>query len=103
MNSNDPLWTLRHAIAGVALALLMAVLTAALAGAWLADHLAGPSYGARVAAYSVLLVYVLVGAGVLFVKVARHETRRVSAQRVFLWWLSLWAWPLLLLAARGKG
>lgn len=103
MNSNDPLWTLRHAIAGVALALLLAVLTAAWAGAWLGDMLAGPSYGARVAAYSALLLYVLVGAAVLFVKVARHETRRVSARRVVLWWLSLWAWPLLLLAGRGKG
>ncbi len=100
MNTNDPLWTLRHAITGVALALLLAVLTAAVAGAWLGDVLTTPSYGARVAAYSALLLYVVVGAGVLFAKVARHETRRVSARRVFLWWLSLWAWPALLLAAR---
>lgn len=100
MIENDPLWKMRHALVGMALALLLAVLTAALAGAWLGDLLATPSYGARVTAYGLLLLYVVVGAGVLFVKVARHETRPVSVQRVFLWWLSLWAWPALLLVAR---
>jgi hypothetical protein len=100
MIENDPLWKLRHAITGVALALLLAVLTAALAGAWLGDQWVNPSYGARVAAYAALLAYVVVGAGVLFAKLARHETRPVSAQRVFLWWLSLWLWPLLLVARR---
>ena len=102
MHENDPVWKLRPAITGVALALFLAVLTAAVAGAWLGDHLASPSYGARVGAYGALLLYVVVGAGVLFVKVARHETRRVGARRVFLWWLSLWAWPALLLAARRR-
>ena len=102
MHENDPLWKLRHAITGVALALLLAVLTAAVAGAWLGDRLASPSYGARVAAYSALLLYVVVGAGVLFAKVARFETRRVTARRVLLWWLSLWAWPALLLAVRRR-
>jgi hypothetical protein len=103
MIDNDPLWKLRHALIGVALALLLAVLSAALAGAWLADWLAStPSYGARVATYGLLLLYVVVGAVVLFVKVARHETRPVSAGRVFLWWLSLWAWPALWLAARSR-
>lgn len=107
MIENDPLWKLRHAITGVALALLLAVLTAALAGAWLGDAGAAllgtaPSYGTRVAVYGVLLLYVVVGAGVLFAKVARHETRPVSARRVFLWWLSLWVWPGLLLATRRK-
>ena len=103
MIENDPLWKLRHAITGVALALLLAVLSAAGAGAWLGDLLtATPSYGARVAVYGALLLYVVVGAGVLFAKVARHETRPVSARRVFLWWLSLWLWPGLLLAARRK-
>ena len=43
MIENDPLWKLRHAITGVVLALLLAVLTAALAGAWLGDLLTTPS------------------------------------------------------------
>jgi hypothetical protein len=40
-----------------------------------------------------------VGAFVLFAKVARHETRPLSAQRVGLWLLSLWLWPFLWLVA----
>lgn len=96
---NDPLWNLRHAIAGVALALFAAVLLAALAGRVLGD-LFGDSYGLRVAIYGALLLYVVVGAGVLFVKVAQHEKRPLSAGRVGLWLASLWLWPVLLAARR---
>jgi hypothetical protein len=97
---NDPLWNLRHAIAGVAIALLLSVLLAAFAGALLGD-LFGDSYGARVGAYGVLLLYVVAGAGVLFVKVAQHEKRPLSVARVGLWLASLWLWPALLAARRG--
>ena len=97
---NDPLWNLRHAIAGVAIALLLSVLLAALAGRVLGD-LFGDSYGLRVAIYGGLLLYVVVGAGVLFVKVAQHEKRPLSAGRVGLWLASLWLWPALLAARRG--
>ncbi len=96
---NDPLWNLRHAIAGVAIALLLAVLIAALAGSLVAD-LWGGSYGHRVTVYGLLLLYVVVGAGVLFVKVAQHEKRPLSAGRVGLWLASLWVWPLLLAGRR---
>ena len=93
---NDPLWRLRHALAGMALALLHSVLLAALLGRVLGDLIAD-SYGLRVALYSGLLVYVIVGAGLLFVRVAQHETRPLSAGRVVLWVASLWLWPALLL------
>jgi MFS family permease len=99
---NDPLWRLRHALAGVALALLAAVLLAALAARLLGD-LIGDSYGLRVAIYGGLLLYVVAGAGVLFVKVAQHETRPLSAGRVGKWLASLWLWPLLLAARRTAG
>lgn len=95
MLENDPLWKLRHALAGLALALLASVLLAALLGAFVGD-LFGDSYHRRVAIYGALLLYVVVGAGVLFVKVAQHETRPLSPGRVLLWTASLWAWPLLL-------
>ena len=101
MNENDPLWKMRHALAGVAVALLLSVLVAALAGRWLGDALGG-DYGARVTVYSLLLLYVVVGAGVLFVKVAQFETRALTPGRAFTWLASLWLWPLLLLAARKK-
>jgi hypothetical protein len=96
---NDPLYKLRHALAGVGIALVLAVLASALAGRLLGD-LFGGDYGTRVAIYGALLLYVVVGAGVLFAKVARHETRPISAGRVLTWFASLWLWPLLLLAAR---
>ena len=92
---------MRHALAGVAVALLLSVLVAALAGRVLGDALGG-DYGARVTVYSLLLLYVVVGAVVLFVKVAQFETRALSPGRVLTWLASLWLWPLLLLAARKK-
>ena len=99
---NDPLWKLRHALAGVALALLLSVPAAALAGSLLGD-LFGGGYGLRAGIYAALLVYVVAGAGVLFVRVARHETRPLSLGRVGLWFFSLWLWPGLLLATRRTG
>ena len=98
---NDPLWKLRHALAGMALALLASVLIAALAGRFLGDVF-GDSYALRAGIYSGLLLYAVVGAVVLFVKVARHETRPVTPGRVGLWVASLWLWPLLLVSGRGK-
>ena len=101
MMENDPLWKLRHALTGMALALLASVLIAALAGRWLGD-LFGDSYGLRAGIYSGLLLYAVAGAVVLFVKVARHETRPVTAGRIGLWVASLWLWPLLLASGRSK-
>jgi hypothetical protein len=96
---NDPLWNLRHALAGVALALLLSVPVAALLGNALGDWLGG-TYGWRAGIYSGLLLYVVTGAFVLFVKVAQHERRPLSAARVGLWLASLWMWPGLLMMAR---
>ena len=99
---NDPLWKLRHALLGLLIALLVSVPLAALLGSALGDAFGG-TYGARVVVYGVLLLYVIAGAVVLFVKVARHETRPLSAGRVLRWLASLWLWPLLLLAGRRAG
>ena len=95
MYENDPLWKMRHALSGVALALLACVLIAALLGRVFGDFLGG-TYAWRVGVYAALLLYVVTGAVVLFAKVARHETRPVSGARVLRWTLSLWLWPLLL-------
>lgn len=100
-NPNDPLWRLRHALLGVSLALLASVPTAALLGRWAGDVF-GDTYALRAGVYGGLLLYVVIGAVVLFAKVARHETRPLSAGRVLRWFASLWLWPLLLLAARGR-
>jgi hypothetical protein len=100
-HGNDPLWKLRHALAGVGLALLLSMFAAALAGRVLGDAL-GDSYSVRVTIYLALLAYVVVGAGVLFATVARHETRPLSVGRVATWFASLWVWPLLLAARVGR-
>jgi hypothetical protein len=94
MVENDPLYKLRHALMGLALALAFSVPIAALLGRWLGDAF-GDSYGLRVGIYSALLLYVVVGTVVLFMRVARHETRPLSLQRVLLWLASLWLWPAL--------
>jgi 4-amino-4-deoxy-L-arabinose transferase-like glycosyltransferase len=96
---NDPLWKLRHALAGLAVALLLSVPLAALLGRFAGDWIGG-DYGARVTVYGLVLLHVVVGAVVLFVKVAQHETRPLSVARVFTWLASVWLWPLLLLARR---
>ena len=101
MLEEDPLWKLRHALAGLALALLLSIPIAAGLGVWAGGWM-GDTYAARAGVYAVLLVYVVVGAVVLFVKVARHETRPLSARRLLLWLASLWLWPLLLLVQRGR-
>jgi hypothetical protein len=101
MYENDPLWKMRHALAGVGIALLISVFIAAFTGAAIGD-LIGDSYGVRVACYSALLLYVVVGAGVLFSRVARHETRPLTGGRLGLWLLSLWMWPALLAAGRAR-
>lgn len=88
----DPLYKLRHALSGVAIATLLSVLLAALLGAFVGD-LIGDSYALRAGIYSGLVLYIVIGAVVLFVRVARHETRPLSPQRVGLWIASLWLWP----------
>ncbi|HNU11525.1 MAG TPA: hypothetical protein PKJ45_09200 [Rubrivivax sp.] len=97
--NDDPLWRLRHAIAGLALALLASVPVAALLGRWLGD-LIGSSYGARVTIYGLLLLYVIAGAVALFVRIAQHETQPLSVARWLRWLASLWLWPLLLATHR---
>jgi MFS family permease len=102
MLDNDPLWRLRHALAGLGLALACSVVIAALIGSVLGDVLGG-TYGWRVGTYALLLLYVVVGAGVLFVKVAQHETRPLSLGRLARWVASLWLWPALLWGIHSNG
>ena len=102
MPVDDPLYRLRHAIAGVLLALLLSVLLAALLGRVLGDAF-GDSYALRTGLYAMLLLYVVIGAAVLFTRVAAYEARALSARRVGLWLASLWLWPLLLMRRRKGG
>lgn len=99
MHENDPLWRLRHALLGLLLALALSVPIAALLGRWIGDALGG-SYGWRAGSYALLLLHLVIGAVVLFVRVAKHETRPLTLQRLLLWLMSLWLWPALFLTRR---
>lgn len=100
MHENDPLWRLRHALLGLMLALALSVPIAAWLGAWIGDALGG-TYGWRAGVYGLLLLHLVVGTGVLFMRVARHETRPLSLQRLLLWLASLWLWPILWVISSG--
>ena len=93
---DDPLWRLRHALA-LLLSLPIAALIARVVGDRLAD-----SYALRAALYAALLLHVVFGAAVLFVRVAQHETRPLRPARLLLWLASLWLWPLLLAGRGGR-
>jgi 4-amino-4-deoxy-L-arabinose transferase-like glycosyltransferase len=99
MHENDPLWRLRHALLGLLLALALSVPIAALLGRWIGDALGG-SYGWRAGSYALLLLHLVIGTVVLFVRVARHETRPLTPSRVLLWLASLWLWPVVLVMSR---
>lgn len=101
IHENDPLWKMRHALVGVALALVAAVVSAAVLGRLLGD-LIGGTYAWRAGVYTGLLLYVVAGAVVLFAKVARHETKPLDAGRILRWYASLWLWPLLLALVRRR-
>ncbi len=97
----DPLWRLRHALLGVTLALAINVPIAAVTATLLAD-LWADRYALRVGLYALLLTYVLVGAVVLFARVARYETQALTAQRLGRWLASQWLWPALWWVSRSR-
>lgn len=93
---DDPLLKYTGPLVAVLLALLVCVLIAALIGG------AMPlDYTGRALVYLALLVYVVAGAVIVFKLTAAGESQRFSAQRVVKWVLSIWLWPLLLVARKG--
>jgi MFS family permease len=96
----DPLYKMRHSLIGLLGALAISVVLAAVLGAFVGDLVVG-TYGARVAFYSGILVYIIIGAIVVFMKIARHETKPATVTRVLLWAACLWGWPGVLLLLRG--
>jgi hypothetical protein len=97
-DENDPLVRYGAPLAAVLLAVVLSVMVAAL----LAGQLGG-EYGDRALAYTGLVLWVLVGAVVMFILAHRSEGGRLSAGRILLWTATIWLWPVFaLLAWQGR-
>jgi preprotein translocase subunit SecY len=98
-HDDDPLQRYSAPLVAVVLAVVLSVMMAALA----AGQLDG-EYATRALAYTLLVLWVLAGAVVMFMLAHRAESGRLSAGRVLLWTATIWLWPLFaLLAWRGRG
>jgi uncharacterized membrane protein len=93
-DDNDPLIRYGAPLAAVLLAVVLSVMIAAM----LAGQLGG-DYSRRALVYSILVVWVLAGAVVMFILAHRAEGGRPSPGRVLLWTATIWLWPLFALLA----
>ena len=93
-DDDDPLIRYGAPLAAVVLAVILSVMIAAA----LAGQLGG-EYSTRALAYTGLVLWVLVGAAVMFILAHRAESGRLSPGRVLLWTATIWLWPLFALLA----
>jgi len=93
---DDPLFRLMRPLLGVLVATFINVFVAALIGGALPFEYAGRAWS-----YTALLLYVIVGAVMVFRLTAEGE-REFSPARVAKWVLSIWLWPALLAVSRGR-
>jgi hypothetical protein len=90
----DPLIRYGAPLAAVLLAVVLSIMVAALtAGQFEGD------YSTRAAIYTGLVLWVLVGAAVMFILAHRSEGGRLSPGRVLLWTATIWLWPVFALLA----
>lgn len=97
---DDPLIRLLRPLSAVLLATALNVLVAAMIGGALPFE-----YSGRAWSYAGLLLYVLAGAVLLFRASGTAEAETgapLSARRIGRWMVSIWLWPLLLAAQRGR-
>jgi putative Ca2+/H+ antiporter (TMEM165/GDT1 family) len=94
--NEDPLVRFMRPLLGVLVATFVNVIVAALIGGAMPFEYAGRAW-----TYTGLVLYVIVGAVVVFRLTAEAE-REFSPARVFKWALSIWLWPALLAASRGR-
>ena len=91
---NDPLIRYGAPLAAVLLAVVLSILIAALTAGMFEGE-----YSTRAAIYAGLVLWVLVGAVVMFVLAHRSEGGRLSPARVLLWTATIWLWPVFALIA----
>jgi putative Ca2+/H+ antiporter (TMEM165/GDT1 family) len=96
-NGQDPLLKFLGPLAAVLIALAISVFIAAMIGGAMPFE-----YTGRALVYLGVLLYVIVGAVVMFRVAAAGESQGLSFDRVSKWVLSIWLWPLLLLSHRAR-
>ena len=93
-DDNDPLVRYGAPLAAVLLAVVLSILVAAMT----AGQFEG-GYDTRAAIYTGLVLWVLVGAVVMFILAHASEGGRLSPGRVLLWTATIWLWPVFALIA----
>jgi hypothetical protein len=99
--NDDPLLKFISPLAGVVLAVVLSVMVSATVAGQIGDD-----YATRAWIYTIAVLWVLVGAVVVFMLTHRGETKVLSVGRVLLWTASIWLWPVFALRAlqrRGPG
>ncbi len=91
----DPLTRYRQPLLAVAIATIVSLLIAAMIGGNMPLD-----YEGRAWTYTGLVMYVLIGAAVVFSRAAEGERQPLSLARLSKWTMSLWVWPLLVLWRR---
>jgi len=46
--------------------------------------------------YGLILLWVIAGAIAIFFKTYKSESQKISLRFIFLWFLSVWLWPILI-------
>ena len=97
MSEDDPLIRYGLPLASVIIALVLSILVAAL----VAGQVEGP-YERRALLYASFVMWVLIGAVIVFVLAHRGEAGRLSSARVLLWAASIWLWPVFVFLRRRR-
>jgi hypothetical protein len=97
MPEDDPLTRYGPPLAGVIIAVVLSILVAAM----VAGQIEG-TYDRRALVYVGFVLWVLLGAAVVFVLAHRGEAGRLSIARVLLWAASIWLWPVFLVLRRRR-
>ena len=97
MPNEDPVTRYGPPLAGVILAVVMSILVDAM----VAGQVEG-TYERRAIVYAGFVLWVVLGAAVVFILAHRGEAGRLSITRVLLWAASIWLWPVFLLLRRRR-
>lgn len=94
---NDESSFFGNALIGACCAIATSVPVSAYIAAFLGD-----TYLVRVIVYGLTLLWVICGAIAIFFKTYKVERKKLSIKFMLLWFISVWLWPLLLLAGKSR-